>query len=178
MSQANPVVGSGIILTGSAARRRRERLVGALFLGFALLTVLISVFIIETLFVEAVSFLSQIELDQLLGIGWFPRRGIFDIPTLLLGTLIVTGIGMAIAAPVGLASAIYLSEYAGPRVRRTVKPILEVLAVIPSVVLGFFALTVISPAVIQAIWEDASGFNLAAAGVGVGILTIPLVASV
>jgi phosphate transport system permease protein len=178
MSHANPVVGPGINLSGSAARRRREQAVRTLFLGSALLTVLISFFIIETVFVEAVSFLSRIDLAQLLGIGWFPRRGIFDIPTLLLGTLIVTAIGMAIAAPIGLASAIYLAEYAGPRVRRTVKPVLEVLAGIPSVVLGFFALTVISPGVIQAIWQDASGFNLASAGVGVGILSIPLVASV
>ena len=178
MAQAVPVMDGGMSLRGSAARRRRERIVRGVFLGSALLSIVVSAFIIETVVVQAISFLAQIDLGQLFGIGWFPRRGIFDIATLLLGTLIVTVIAMAIATPVGLASAIYLSEYASSRVRRTVKPVLEILAGIPSVVLGFFALTVISPQVIQAIWTDASGFNLAAAGVGVGILSIPLVASV
>ena len=121
-------------------------------------------FIVETVLVEALDFLSQIDLSQLTGIGWFPRRGIFDVTTLLLGTLIVTAIAMVIATPIGLASAIYLAEYATPRVRKTVKPILEVLAGIPSVVLGFFALTVITPDFIQQLFSDASVFNLAAAG--------------
>jgi phosphate transport system permease protein len=178
MSQATPAVELGMSLAGSAARRRKETIVRAVFLGAALLSVVISFFIIETVIVEAIAFLQKIELSQLLGIGWFPRRGIFDIPTILLGTLIVTAIAMLIAAPVGLASAIYLSEYATPRVRRTIKPVLEILAGIPSVVLGFFALTVINPAIIQSIFPDASGYNLAAAGLAVGILSIPLVASV
>jgi phosphate transport system permease protein len=178
MATASPALNSRIDLRGSANRRRNERIVRSIFLAFALLTIVISAFIIETVIVEAVVFLSRIDLPQLLGVGWFPRRGIFDLPTILLGTLIVTVIAMAIATPIGLASAIYLSEYASRRVRRIVKPVLEILAGIPSVVLGFFALTVISPGLIRAIWTDASGFNLAAAGIGVGILTIPLVASV
>jgi phosphate transport system permease protein len=127
---------------------------------------------------QAIDFLAQIDLGQLIGIGWFPRRGIFDITTLVLGTLIVTVIAMVIATPVGLASAIYLSEYATPRVRRTVKPVLEMLAGIPSVVLGFFALTVITPNLLRPLFSDANAFNLAAAGIGVGILSVPLVASV
>ena len=100
------------------------------------------------------------------------------IATILAGTLIITVIAIALAAPIGLASAIYLSEYASRRVRGIVKPILEILAGIPSVVLGFFALSWISPNVVQAIFTDAKGFNLLAAGIGVGILTIPLVASI
>ncbi|HEX5826612.1 MAG TPA: phosphate ABC transporter permease subunit PstC [Candidatus Limnocylindrales bacterium] len=178
MTQASPTVAPGLSLRGSSARRRRERTVRVVFMGAALLTFVISFFIIETVIVEAISFLSKIDLSQLLGIGWFPRRGIFDIPTLLLGSLIVTLIAMLIATPVGLASAIYLSEYATPRVRRTVKPILEILAGIPSIVIGFFALTVITPGLIQTVFADASGYNLAAAGIGVGILSVPLVASV
>ena len=102
----------------------------------------------------------------------------FDIPTLLIGSFLVTVIAMLIAAPIGLLSAIYLAEYASPRVRRGVKPVLEILAGIPSVVLGFFALTFINPVVIQTLVPSAKGFNLAAAAVAVGILTIPLVASV
>jgi phosphate transport system permease protein len=90
----------------------------------------------------------------------------------------VTGIAIVIAAPIGIASAVYLAEYSGPRTRGIVKPILEILAGIPSIVLGFFALTVITPNIIQAIWPDANGFNLLAAGIGVGILTIPLIATI
>jgi len=178
MAQATPALPVGISLRGSARRQRRERIVRRLFLGAALLTILISVFIVETVLVEAIGFLSQIDLSQLTGIGWFPRRGIFDITTLLLGTLIVTAIAMVLAAPIGLASAIYLSEYASPRIRRSVKPVLEVLAGIPSVVLGFFALTVVTPNFIQQLFSEANVFNLAAAGIAVGILSVPLVASV
>ena len=78
-------------------------------------------------------------------IGWFPRRGFFDIGTLIVGSLIVTVIAMVVAWPLGVGAAIDLSEYAQPRVRRVLKPVLEILAGIPSVVLGFFALTAISP---------------------------------
>jgi phosphate transport system permease protein len=85
---------------------------------------------------------------------------------------------MLIAAPIGILSAIYLSEYASPRVRGTVKPILEILAGIPSVVLGFFALTFINPTIVQTLVPTAKGFNLAAAAIAVGILTIPLVATI
>jgi phosphate transport system permease protein len=85
---------------------------------------------------------------------------------------------MVVAAPLGMGAAVYLSEYARPTVRKVLKPVLEVLAGIPSVVLGFFALVFISPEIIQRFKEDAQLFNLVAAGIGVGILTIPLVASI
>jgi phosphate transport system permease protein len=178
MAQATPAVPAGFSLRGSRRRQRRERLVRLVFLGAALTTILISAFIVWTVLIQAIDFVSRIEPSQLVGIGWFPRRGIFDVATLLIGTLIVTTIAMLIAAPVGLASAIYISEYATPRVRRTVKPILEILAGIPSVVLGFFALTVITPDFIQQVFSQASVFNMAAAGIAVGILSVPLVASV
>jgi phosphate transport system permease protein len=92
--------------------------------------------------------------------------------------VMVAGIAMLVATPAGLGAAIYLSEYASPRTRTTVKPILEILAGIPSVVLGFFALTFINPNVVQAIFSSAGGFNLLVAGIGVGILIIPLIASI
>jgi phosphate transport system permease protein len=87
-------------------------------------------------------------------------------------------IAMLVATPLGLGAAAYLSEYASPRTRRTFKPILETLASIPSVVLGYFALQVINPELVQRIFASASTFNYLAAGLAVGILTIPLVASV
>src|SRR5690606_6143150 len=124
------------------------------------------------------TFVSQVEVASLWSDGWFPRRGMYDIKTIFVGTLLVTAIAMVVAVPVGLGAAIYLSEYARPRVRRVLKPILEILAGIPSVVLGFFALTFISPEIVQRLNEQSTQFNILAAGLGVGILAVPLVASI
>jgi len=165
-------------LVGTAARRRNERVVRVVLTLAAALSIAISAGIVLSLVFEALSFLGQVDLGQLFTDGWFPRRGMFDVRTLLVGTLIVTVVAMTLAAPIGLASAIYLSEYAKPKTRATVKPILEILAGIPSVVLGFFALTWISPNVVRTVFDGASAYSLLAAGIGVGILTIPLVASV
>ena len=85
---------------------------------------------------------------------------------------------MLVAAPLGLGAAIYLSEYAKPRVRRFLKPIIEILAGIPSVVIGFFALTFISPDIVRRFFPGAELFNHGGAGIGVGILVTPLVASI
>jgi phosphate transport system permease protein len=169
---------AGSRLRGTPNRRRNEGAIRLILLAAAVVSILVSIGIVLSLVFEAISFLSQIQLSQLFAAGWFPRRGQFSIPTVLAGTLIITGVAIAIAAPIGLASAIYLSEYASKRVRSTVKPILEILAGIPSVVLGFFALRFISPNVVQALFTDAKAFSLLAAGIGVGILTIPLVASI
>lgn len=168
----------GPSLQGSPRRRRNELVVRAVLMAAAIVSVLISAGIVASLIFEAISFVTQIEIGDLFAPGWFPRRGIFSIPTVLAGTLIVTGIAILLAAPIGLLSAIYLSEYASPRVRSVVKPILEILAGIPSVVLGFFALVWIGPNIVQGLLGAPTPFSLAAAGIGVGILTIPLVASV
>jgi phosphate transport system permease protein len=165
-------------LVGTASRRRSEAVVRLVLTSGGLLSMAISLAIVLSLAYEAFLFLSTIDLSQLVAPGWFPRRGMFDLLTLFLGTAMVAGIAMFLAAPIGLATAIYLSEYASPRVRRTVKPVLEILAGVPSVVLGFFALTFISPNVVQTIFPTAQGFSFMAAGLGVGILTIPLVASI
>jgi phosphate transport system permease protein len=85
---------------------------------------------------------------------------------------------MLVAIPLGLGAAVYLSEYAKPRVRRILKPLIEILAGIPSVVIGFFALTFISPEIVRLLFSDASLFNMMAAGIGVGVLVTPLVASI
>ena len=165
-------------LRGTPQRRRDEGIVKAILFAAAALSVLISAGIVLSLIFEAVTFITSIDLSQLFDDGWFPRRGMFSLPTVIAGTLIITIVAMIIAAPIGLFSAIYLSEYASPRVRGVVKPTLEILAGIPSVVLGFFALTWISPNVVQSVFSDAKGFSLLAAGIGVGILTIPLIASI
>jgi phosphate transport system permease protein len=165
-------------LRGNPRRLRRDRAVRTVVLCAALATILISVLIVLALVTEAWSFITQVDLASLWGDGWFPRRGQYSLKPLLAGTFIVTGIAMVVAAPIGIGAAIYLSEYAPPRVRRVLKPGVELLAAIPSVVLGFFAITVISPDLVQRLFTDASQFNLLAAGIAVGILTVPLVASV
>lgn len=165
-------------LKGDPRRQRRERIVHGLFLAAAFASVLISGLIIVSLVGGAADFLRLIGVDQLLENGWYPRRDEFGLVTLIVGSLVVTVVAIGLAVPIGLLSAIYLSEYASRRTRRVVKPILEILAGIPSVVLGFFALTWISPNVVQLVNPSAQDFNLLAAGLGVGILTIPLIASI
>ena len=163
---------------GSPARMRKERLIRGVLFGAALTSVVISALIVLSLVGEAWTFVSQVELASLWSDGWFPRRGIYDVKTIVVGSLIVTVVAMLVAGPIGLGAAIYLSEYAPVRVRKMLKPALEILAGIPSVVLGFFALTFISPEIVQRVNPQATQFNIAAAGIGVGILAIPLVASI
>jgi phosphate transport system permease protein len=166
-------------LMGSARRHRRESIVRTALFGAALFSVLITTLILYALFSEAWVFMRDIDWSATWGeVGWFPRRGIYDMPTLLIASAWVTGIAMIVAGPIGLGTAIYLSEYATPRRRRILKPILEVLAGIPSVVVGFFALSWIAPNVVGRLGGEAGRGSIMAAGIGVGILTIPLVASI
>jgi len=165
-------------LTGDPKRRRKESRVKAIFLIGGFTSVAISILIIVALAGEAWNFVSQVELSDLIAIGWFPRRGLYDIPTLLIATFIIAGIGMLVAIPLGLGTAAYLAEYASPRSRRWLKPTIEILAGIPSVVIGFWALTFISPEVVQRVFSSAKPFTMMAAGLGVGVLITPLVATV
>ena len=166
------------VLRGSNRRRRKESLIRALFLGAAIVSILISAAIVFSLIGKALLFITSVDIGALWSTGWFPRRGLFDLKTIIAGTLIISGIAMIVATPLGLGAAVYLSEYATPRARRVLKPIVEVLAGIPSVVLGFFALVWISPEIVQRISSEPPLFNMAAAGIGVGILVTPLVASI
>jgi phosphate transport system permease protein len=181
MAIGTPAVPPGtppVDLSGNRRRHFREKAIGRFFLAAGLSSLLISFAIVASLLGESITFLRNIDLGDLWTDGWFPRRNLYDIKTLFVGSLLVTGVGMIIATPLGLGSAIYLAEYARPRVRRLLKPIVEILAGIPSIVLGFFAFAWLSPEIVKRVFPDASGFNLAAAGIGVGILITPLVASV
>lgn len=142
-------------LAGPQSRHRKERLIGRLFMIGALFSIIISGAILWSLIAEAWTFMTQVDWSITWGeIGWFPRRGLFDMPTLIVSSLIVTVVAMLVAGPLGLGSAIYLSEYASSRTRSVLKPVLEVLAGIPSVVLGFFALFFISPQIIERIGRN------------------------
>jgi phosphate transport system permease protein len=165
-------------LEGSATRRRKESAIKGVLVAAAAISLLISAGIVVALLFRALNFLSEVELGSLWSGIWRPRQLQFDLPSLFLGSLIVTLIAMVVAAPLGLGAAMYLSEYAKPRSRRVLKPILETLAGIPSVVIGFFALQVINPVVVQGLFGATNSFTMIAAGLGVGILTVPLVASV
>ncbi len=165
-------------LSGDARRRRREAVVRGLFLGAAVSSVAIGAAIVLSLAGRAIAFITNVDPSALWSEGWFPRRGLYDLRTIIVGTSIIAGIGMLVAAPLGLGAAVYLAEFAKPRSRRILKPILELLAGIPSVVIGFFALTWISPNLVRFFFPHASFFNMMAAGIGVGILVTPLVASI
>jgi phosphate transport system permease protein len=166
-------------LRGDRGRRRTEALIRLLFFGAATLSVVITALIILAIVGEAWNFISQVDVPALWSGGWFPRRGMFDIPTIVAGTLVIAGIGMLVAVPLGLGAAIYLAEYASRRARAYLKPILEVLAAVPSIVLGYFALQWISPNIMQTVCLGGSAvFNMGAAGLAVGVLVTPLIASV
>jgi phosphate transport system permease protein len=102
----------------------------------------------------------------------------FGIWQLLNGTFLITGIAILVAIPIGLGSAIYLSEYASPRVRKTVKPILEVLVGVPTVVFGYFALAFVTPEILQALGVQVGIYNALAAGLVMGIMIVPTIASI
>lgn len=117
-------------------------------------------------------------IDFVSGTVWQPQIGQFGIWPLVTATLMTSAIAMLVALPIGLATAVYLSEYASPRARSILKPILEVLAGIPTVVYGYFALTFMTPLLRSIFGADVVGiFNTASAGIVVGILIIPLVSS-
>ncbi|MCB0970248.1 MAG: phosphate ABC transporter permease subunit PstC, partial [Acidimicrobiales bacterium] len=165
-------------LAGDPSRRRNEKIVKGVLLVAASASVFISAAIIYTLLHDALGFLTSIELSSLNDDVWLPRQGRFGVMSPVLGTLWVTLVATLVAGPIGLGAAVYLSEYANPRVRRIVKPIIEVLASIPSVVVGYFAIQFISPEITQRLFDGSPAKNLMVAGLGVGLLTIPLMTSV
>jgi len=154
---------------------------GLVLRGAALASLLVSALIVGSLAANAAGFVAEVDWGRVLANdAWNPRQGRFSISTLVVGSLVITGVAMVVAAPLGLGAAVYLSEYARPRVRAVLKPVLEVLAGIPSVVLGVFALNWIAPEVVGTLFGEREGRtgSMLAAGIGVGILTIPLMASV
>jgi phosphate transport system permease protein len=159
--------------------RRAERLIESLLFVCALLSVGTTAGIIGVLAFETAAFFREVPvLDFLTGTEWTPLFSTqrFGVLPLVLGTLLVSAIAMAVAVPTGLLSAIYLSEYAPDRVRRVVKPVLEILAGVPTVVYGFFALTFVTP-LLQQVVPGLSGFNALSPGIVMGLMILPLVSS-
>lgn len=173
-----------LFTSGSRLRRQArpgEMLVRGILFICGVLSILITLGILLELGTESWLFFSSDEVswwEFITGTIWQPQVGSFGIWALILSTVLVSLIAMLVALPIGLASAIYLSEYASERVRGILKPILEVLVGIPTVVYGFFALTFMTPLLRSLLGESVVGFfNVASAGIVVGILVVPLVSS-
>jgi phosphate transport system permease protein len=162
-----------------ASRRWGERVIALLLFGCGLISVLTTVGIVVVLVTESAGFFREIPIAEFLtGTRWSPMYAEqhFGILPLLNGTLLIAAGSMLIALPVGLTSAIYLSEYASPKVRAAIKPILEILAGIPTVVYGYFALTFITP-LLRTVFPGTGIFNAASGAIVVGIMIIPMIVS-
>jgi phosphate transport system permease protein len=160
-------------------------------IGCALLAILTTVGIVLSVLIESIRFFQMVPItDFLFGLKWSPQiamradqvgsSGAFGAIPLLTGTLLISMVAMIVAVPIGLLSAIYLSEYAGPRFRSIAKPLLEILAGIPTVVYGFFAALVVAPFIRDlgpSIGLDVSSESALAAGLVMGIMIIPFVCS-
>ena len=182
---------SSLIRQASWGRAREQVIKLVLFLCGAL-SLLTTAGIIVVLFTEAIysfggtAFFQTVSLtDFLFDTVWAPQhpdQPRFGILPLLCGTFVIAGLGAVIGLPIGLASAIYLSEYAKPKMRRMLKPLLEILAGIPTVVYGYFALVFVTPYVLRPIFQTCLGinddiFNAMSAGIVVGVMIIPTVCS-
>ncbi|MGW8369109.1 MAG: phosphate ABC transporter permease subunit PstC, partial [Gammaproteobacteria bacterium] len=173
------------------ARNRVERTIEYLLIAASMVAILTTIGIFASVFFEALRFFRQVPLlDFLFGLNWSPQTairadqvgssGAFGAVPLFAGTLLISGIAMLVAAPVGLMSAIYLSEYASPRLRNYAKPMLEILAGIPTVVYGYFAALTVGPILRsagEAMSLPVSSESALGAGLVMGIMIIPFVSS-
>jgi len=169
----------GLGAPASGARRRKERVISAVLLAFSAVSILTTVGIVFALAREAFAFFREVSVFEFLtGTEWTPlfRPPQFGVLPLIAGSVLIAAGAAVVALPIGLAAAIYLSEYAHDRVRRIIKPILEVLAGVPTVVYGYFALTFVTP-LLRSIWPEIEVFNAASAALVMGIMIIPMVSS-
>ncbi len=159
--------------------RRKEKLIEVLMICCSFVTILTTAGIILILTVETVKFFSEVSIIHFVtDTQWTPlfTEKHYGILPLLSGTLLTTTIAILFAVPLGLIIAVYLNEYASPRFTAFVKPILEVLAAIPTVVYGFFALQFVTPS-LQKIIPDLNGFNALSPGLVMGVMIIPYITS-
>ncbi|MCX7914151.1 MAG: phosphate ABC transporter permease subunit PstC [Thermodesulfovibrionales bacterium] len=161
-------------------KKFKERIIESLLFICAVSSIFITLSIVVVLSYETFGFFKEISIVEFLtGTVWTPlfEPPKFGILPLVTGTLLTTFIALLVALPLGLMSAVYLSEYAPHRLRETVKPILELLAAVPTVVYGYFALLFLTP-ILQKFLTELSGFNALSPGIIIGIMIIPYVSSV
>jgi phosphate transport system permease protein len=164
-------------------RSRFEGGIRAVLFAAAVVSVLTTLAIVFSLLRETIAFFGDVPIgDYLFGTKWTPQfagdQQSFGVIPLIWGTLYLTGLGLLVAIPVGILSGIYLSEFAPRRVRRLVKPVLELLAGVPTIVFGYFALTFFTPEVLKGtLGLGVNQFNALSAGIILGILVIPTIAT-
>jgi len=163
----------------SRSRETRERVIKVFLTACAYLSIFTTFGIVIVLFEESSRFFLEVSpVEFLTSTEWAPPQGAFGVLPLVYGTLMATLIAISVALPVGLLTAIYLSEYAPMRLRRWFKPALETLAGVPTVVYGYFALTFITPLFRESVFPSIGSFNAISAGLIMGVMIIPTVASV
>ena len=179
---ATPATPSVSDVLGVARKRRGEQVIKGLLFAAAVVSILTTTGIVISLLEETINFLGDVPLgDFLFGTEWSPlfAEPAYGVLPLVTGTLLITGIAILVAIPIGLGAAVYLAEYASPRVRRSVKPVLELLAGVPTIVFGYFALLFVTPEVLKPIFgEPLQGFNALSAGVIMGFMVVPTIASI
>ena len=176
----------GVRVNLARAPSTRSRFEGAIRLGLfaaAALSVVTTLAIVGSLVFETIEFFGEVPVgDYLFGTRWAPtfagEQQSFGVLPLVWGTIYVSLIALVVAIPLGLLSAVYLSEYAPPRVRKIVKPVLETLAGVPTIVFGYFALTYFTPEVLRGLGIGVQVFNSLSAGIIMGLLVLPTIASV
>ena len=166
------------------ARSRFESGIKVALMAAAALSVLTTLLIVGSLLFETIEFFGEVPIgDFIFGTKWTPQfaeaQQSFGVLPLVWGTIYLSLIALAVAVPLGLLSAVYLSEYAPVRVRKVVKPVLEILAGVPTIVFGYFALTFFSPEILNGLLGLNVGvFNGLGAGLIMGLLVLPTIASV
>lgn len=180
MERPTPIQKAAIPLRAPRGRYLKEGLIRGIFFACGLAAIGITL-VTVWIFVEgSLPFFRQVSLAEFLGsIRWAPLtipKG-YGVLALLADTLVITGIALLVALPLGLLSAVFLSEYAPERSRRLLKPVLEILAGIPTVVFGFFALRFVTPMLQGAVWPQLGFWNGLSAGLVMGVMILPLVAS-
>ncbi|WP_394371713.1 phosphate ABC transporter permease subunit PstC [Staphylococcus agnetis] len=158
---------------------KSDRIMPIILAAIAAISILTTIGIVVTLLTETITFFTKVPMSKFfLETDWnpFSSNPKYGIWALILGTLKITAIATIFAVPVGLGAAIYLSEYASKRTKKVIKPILEILAGIPTIVYGFFALTLVTP-ILRSIFPSISSFNAISPGLVVGVMIIPMIAS-
>jgi phosphate transport system permease protein len=177
MSESQQVLST--VLRSRADHDRREKIIRAVLMLFSIVSIFTTLGIIAVLLQETILFFQEVSIVEFFTeTRWTPLFASkkFGVLPLVNGTILVAAGAMFIALPLGLLAAIYLSEYASDRARKILKPLLEILAGVPTVVYGYFALTFVTP-LLQKLWPQTQTFNALSASIVMGFMILPLVAS-
>jgi phosphate transport system permease protein len=174
-------VGPGGSLSLKGRRRPKERAIRAFLAACGLLSIATTAGIVLTLGFETIEFFREVSIVEFFtSTAWSPliKPFRYGVLPLVAGTMKIVMVSALVGVPLGIATAIYLSEYASPRLRNKLKPVLEILAGIPTIVLAYFALTFVTPNIVRALFPNAGGYNSLSAGLVIGVMIVPVIASI